>query len=149
MFDIYGFKGLILSFGIFIIFQIWMLTGDKLETATCIAKSSHLVSRNQDIHVFKPVLIRSVDNLNLKQSGVSGNALWSNWKCFVFLWQVSNRGEAHLELNAFRRKHDCALVISGDSLEVKAPEILWNGYIWHPWKFFNLWKHLKMQQTLL
>uniref|UniRef100_A0A671MBL2 Phospholipid-transporting ATPase n=1 Tax=Sinocyclocheilus anshuiensis TaxID=1608454 RepID=A0A671MBL2_9TELE len=65
--------------------KIWMLTGDKLETATCIAKSSHLVSRNQDIHVFKP---------------------------------VSNRGEAHLELNAFRRKHDCALVISGDSLEV-------------------------------
>ncbi|CAF90078.1 unnamed protein product, partial [Tetraodon nigroviridis] len=63
---------------------IWMLTGDKLETATCIAKSSHLVSRNQDIHVFRA---------------------------------VSNRGEAHLELNAFRRKHDCALVISGDSLE--------------------------------
>uniref|UniRef100_A0A8B9HRB2 Phospholipid-transporting ATPase n=1 Tax=Astyanax mexicanus TaxID=7994 RepID=A0A8B9HRB2_ASTMX len=65
--------------------KIWMLTGDKLETATCIAKSSHLVSRSQDIHVFRP---------------------------------VSNRGEAHLELNAFRRKHDCALVISGDSLEV-------------------------------
>uniref|UniRef100_A0A1A7XFN7 Phospholipid-transporting ATPase n=1 Tax=Iconisemion striatum TaxID=60296 RepID=A0A1A7XFN7_9TELE len=65
--------------------KIWMLTGDKLETATCIAKSSHLVSRNQEIHVFRP---------------------------------VSNRGEAHLELNAFRRKHDCALVISGDSLEV-------------------------------
>lgn len=34
--------------------------------------------------------------------------------------QVSNRSEAHLELNAFRRKHDCALVISGDSLEVGA-----------------------------
>uniref|UniRef100_A0A8C2JRU3 Phospholipid-transporting ATPase n=1 Tax=Cyprinus carpio TaxID=7962 RepID=A0A8C2JRU3_CYPCA len=61
--------------------KIWMLTGDKLETATCIAKSSHLVSRNQDIH-------------------------------------VSNRGEAHLELNSFRRKHNCALVISGNSLEV-------------------------------
>uniref|UniRef100_A0A6I8R2I6 Phospholipid-transporting ATPase n=1 Tax=Xenopus tropicalis TaxID=8364 RepID=A0A6I8R2I6_XENTR len=66
-------------------FEIWMLTGDKLETATCIAKSSHLVSRNQDIHIFRP---------------------------------VSNRSEAHLELNAFRRKHDCALVIAGDSLEV-------------------------------
>ncbi|MFT7811527.1 putative phospholipid-transporting ATPase IIB isoform X1 [Arapaima gigas] len=65
--------------------KIWMLTGDKLETATCIAKSSHLVSRSQNIHVFRP---------------------------------VSNRGEAHLELNSFRRKHDCALVISGDSLEV-------------------------------
>lgn len=35
-------------------------------------------------------------------------------------FQVTNRGEAHLELNAFRRKHDCALVISGDSLEVGA-----------------------------
>ncbi|XP_026310967.1 probable phospholipid-transporting ATPase IIB isoform X4 [Piliocolobus tephrosceles] len=66
-------------------FEIWMLTGDKLETATCIAKSSHLVSRTQDIHIFR---------------------------------QVTSRGEAHLELNAFRRKHDCALVISGDSLEV-------------------------------
>ncbi|XP_032510246.1 probable phospholipid-transporting ATPase IIB isoform X5 [Phocoena sinus] len=64
--------------------KIWMLTGDKLETATCIAKSSHLVSRTQDTHVFRP---------------------------------VTSRGEAHLELNAFRRKHDCALVISGDSLE--------------------------------
>ncbi|XP_055750845.1 probable phospholipid-transporting ATPase IIB [Salvelinus fontinalis] len=28
--------------------KIWMLTGDKLETATCIAKSSHLVSRSED-----------------------------------------------------------------------------------------------------
>ncbi|KAJ6664412.1 hypothetical protein lerEdw1_007069, partial [Lerista edwardsae] len=65
--------------------KIWMLTGDKLETATCIAKSSHLVFRTQDIHIFRP---------------------------------VTSRGEAHLELNAFRRKHDCALVISGDSLEV-------------------------------
>lgn len=27
--------------------KIWMLTGDKLETATCIAKSSRLVSRAQ------------------------------------------------------------------------------------------------------
>lgn len=65
--------------------KIWMLTGDKLETATCIAKSSHLVSRSQDIHIFRP---------------------------------VSSRGEAHLELNAFRRRQDCALVISGDALEV-------------------------------
>ncbi|XP_023376893.1 probable phospholipid-transporting ATPase IIB [Pteropus vampyrus] len=34
--------------------KIWMLTGDKLETATCIAKSSHLVSRTQDTHIFRP-----------------------------------------------------------------------------------------------
>ncbi|KAJ1660449.1 putative aminophospholipid-translocase [Dispira simplex] len=30
--------------------KIWMLTGDKVETATCIAVSSKLVSRNQSIH---------------------------------------------------------------------------------------------------
>ncbi|CAF0881197.1 unnamed protein product [Brachionus calyciflorus] len=35
--------------------KIWMLTGDKLETATCIAKSSKLVSRDQDIYTFKPI----------------------------------------------------------------------------------------------
>ncbi|KAF9361516.1 putative aminophospholipid-translocase [Mortierella sp. NVP85] len=30
--------------------KIWMLTGDKIETATCIAISSKLVARNQVIH---------------------------------------------------------------------------------------------------
>jgi phospholipid-translocating ATPase len=30
--------------------HIWMLTGDKIETATCIAVSSKLFSRNQMIH---------------------------------------------------------------------------------------------------
>ena len=63
-----------------------MLTGDKLETATCIAKSSRLVSRTQGLHVFKSVVTRT---------------------------------DAHLELNTFRKKQDCALVISGDSLEVR------------------------------
>ncbi|NWH99277.1 ATP9A ATPase, partial [Tichodroma muraria] len=70
--------------------KVWMLTGDKLETATCTAKNAHLVTRTQDIHIFR---------------------------------LVTNRGEAHLELNAFRRKHDCALVISGDSLEVVMPQV--------------------------
>ncbi|XP_029184448.2 probable phospholipid-transporting ATPase IIA isoform X1 [Acropora millepora] len=65
--------------------KIWMLTGDKLETATCIAQSSRLVARNQMIHTFK---------------------------------QISNRSEAHLELNSLRRKNDCALIIKGDSLDV-------------------------------
>ena len=65
--------------------QIWMLTGDKLETATCIAKSSKLVSRTQTIHTFR---------------------------------KITNRSDAHLELNAFRRKNDCALVITGESLQV-------------------------------
>lgn len=32
--------------------------------------------------------------------------------------KVVTRTDAHLELNAFRRKQDCALVISGESLEI-------------------------------
>ncbi|XP_048254813.1 probable phospholipid-transporting ATPase IIB isoform X1 [Haliotis cracherodii] len=65
--------------------KVWMLTGDKLETATCIAKSSKLVSRIQTLHTFN---------------------------------NVTDRTEAHLELNALRRKNDAALIITGDSLQV-------------------------------
>jgi len=65
--------------------RVWMLTGDKLETATCIAKSSRLVSRTQTIHTFHT---------------------------------ISDRAEAHKELNSFRRRSDSALVITGESLEV-------------------------------
>lgn len=65
--------------------QVWMLTGDKLETATCIAKSARLVSRTQSIYTFK---------------------------------MVRNRAEALAELNAFRRRTDVALIITGSSLEV-------------------------------
>lgn len=65
--------------------RVWMLTGDKLETAECIAKSSRLVPRNQPLHIFQ---------------------------------KVSGRAEAHLEMNAFRRRSDSALVITGESLQV-------------------------------
>lgn len=66
-------------------FQVWMLTGDKMETAICIAKSSMMVPKSQDIYVFQT---------------------------------VTDRGEAHLELNSLRRKNEAALIISGDSLQV-------------------------------
>jgi len=38
--------------------KIWMLTGDKLETATCIAKSSKLIGRNYDTYTFKQIRSR-------------------------------------------------------------------------------------------
>lgn len=65
--------------------KVWMLTGDKMETAICIAQSSRLVAKTQNIYQFKI---------------------------------VTNRAEAHMELNSFRRKCDNALVIKGDSLEM-------------------------------
>lgn len=42
--------------------KIWMLTGDKIETATCIAISTKLVSRNQYIH---QIAKRESDSLSL------------------------------------------------------------------------------------
>ncbi|UJR23043.1 hypothetical protein I4U23_026069 [Adineta vaga] len=35
--------------------KVWMLTGDKIETAICIAKSSKLIGRDYDIYIFKQV----------------------------------------------------------------------------------------------
>lgn len=51
--------------------KIWMLTGDKLETAICIAKSSGLFSKSDHIHVFGSVQTRTdayneLDNLRNK-----------------------------------------------------------------------------------
>ncbi|GIX74439.1 hypothetical protein CDAR_235251 [Caerostris darwini] len=45
--------------------KIWMLTGDKLETATSIAKSSRLVARTQQIHIFQNVTSRNEVHLEL------------------------------------------------------------------------------------
>ncbi|XP_053212313.1 probable phospholipid-transporting ATPase IIA [Panonychus citri] len=65
--------------------KIWMLTGDKLETAQSIAKASQLVKRMQEMYVFRP---------------------------------IESRSEANMELNNFRRKNDCPLVIRGEDLEI-------------------------------
>ena len=35
--------------------KVWMLTGDKMETATSIALSSRLIARTQNIYTFKQV----------------------------------------------------------------------------------------------
>ncbi|KAJ3062047.1 putative aminophospholipid-translocase, partial [Podochytrium sp. JEL0797] len=47
--------------------KIWMLTGDKIETAQCVAVSSKLVARNQGIHVIAKVTdpIQALDELDL------------------------------------------------------------------------------------
>jgi len=45
--------------------KIWMLTGDKLETAISIAKSSQLVKKMQEIYIFRPVKTRTEANLEL------------------------------------------------------------------------------------
>ncbi|RIB02895.1 aminophospholipid-transporting P-type ATPase, partial [Gigaspora rosea] len=50
--------------------KIWMLTGDKIETATCIAVSSKLISRSQTIHQISRVTSpdEAVEELEVLQS---------------------------------------------------------------------------------
>ena len=62
--------------------KIWMLTGDKVETARCVAVSSKLVSRSQHVHTITqlPALARTsstaaTDALSLLQSNPSSTAL--------------------------------------------------------------------------
>ncbi|VDO11418.1 unnamed protein product [Rodentolepis nana] len=45
--------------------KVWMLTGDKLETAECIAKSSRLFPHGQGLHIFQPITGRSDAHLQL------------------------------------------------------------------------------------
>jgi phospholipid-translocating ATPase len=47
--------------------KIWMLTGDKLETAICIAKSSGLFSKTDNVHVFGHVQDRTEAHNELSQ----------------------------------------------------------------------------------
>jgi len=49
--------------------KVWMLTGDKLETAYCIAKSSGLFSRSQKVHIFKHVTDRNQAHQELRAFG--------------------------------------------------------------------------------
>ncbi|KAJ7072433.1 hypothetical protein C8F01DRAFT_1103988, partial [Mycena amicta] len=65
--------------------KIWMLTGDKIETARCIAISTKLVARNQYIH----------EVAKLKTSD-----------------------EVRNQLEFLQSKHDCCLVIDGESLQL-------------------------------
>lgn len=45
--------------------KIWMLTGDKVETATCVAISSKLIARNQDVYTMSRSKNVSVVILNI------------------------------------------------------------------------------------
>lgn len=75
--------------------RIWMLTGDKIETATNIAVSSRLVGHSQGIYTIAGV------------NDSSGRAR----PCCVLLTVV-----AFSHLDIFRNKKDTCLVVDGSSL---------------------------------
>ena len=87
--------------------KIWMLTGDKIETATVIAISTKLVARNQYIHQVAKREFR--------------------FSCPYFVMYgtdharrvVKTAEEAQNELDFLQNKLDCCLVIDGESLQVR------------------------------
>ncbi|RUS22625.1 protein transporter [Endogone sp. FLAS-F59071] len=97
--------------------KIWMLTGDKIETATCIAVSSKLVSRNQNIYTIA--------------KRMSMFAHLSNWSHFYYFPNmpllpnmavrpklVKSKMDAVDKMDQLRSKNDCCLVIDGESLQL-------------------------------
>lgn len=91
--------------------KIWMLTGDKIETATCIAISTKLVARNQYIHqIAKCKFRRRVLCLHLQED--------SFWLVARDQSAVKSPAEARDELEFLANKLDCCLVIDGDSLQL-------------------------------
>lgn len=86
--------------------RIWMLTGDKIETARCIAISTKLVARNQYIHeIAKRALFPFIPDVVI----CSWCRLW---------FSVKTSDEVRDQLEFLQSKLDCCLVIDGDSLQV-------------------------------
>ena len=84
--------------------KIWMLTGDKIETATVIAISTKLVARNQYIH---------------QVAKCESNPFFFHVVCTDLTWlTVKTAEEVHRELDFLQNKLDCCLVIDGESLQV-------------------------------
>jgi len=87
--------------------RIWMLTGDKVETARCIAISTKLVARGQYIHEMSKGMFILV---------------WSFWLTIllngVSFISVRNSDQVRDHLEFLQNKLDCCLVIDGESLQV-------------------------------
>lgn len=87
--------------------KIWMLTGDKIETATVIAISTKLVARNQYIHqVAKREFRFSCPYFAMYGTDHARRV-------------VKTAEEAQNELDFLQNKLDCCLVIDGESLQVR------------------------------
>lgn len=80
--------------------KIWMLTGDKVETARCVAVSSKLVARGQYIHTIA----------KRKHSSLPRLRTITNFSI------VKRKDLANDSLNFLRGKPDACLLIDGESL---------------------------------
>ena len=88
--------------------KIWMLTGDKIETATCIAISTKLVARNQYIH-----------QVAKRGYPFRDDVYEADELCMLTCGRtVKTSDEARDQLEFLQSKLDCCLVIDGESLQV-------------------------------
>jgi len=80
--------------------KIWMLTGDKVETARCVAVSSKLVARGQYVHTIAKSMSPSLFTPNAS----------------LTLALVKRKDLAQSSLSFLRSKTDACLLIDGESL---------------------------------
>lgn len=79
--------------------KIWMLTGDKVETARCVAVSARLIARGQYVHT------------------VSKRKLpCQSFDSHILIIIVKRKNVAHDSLELLRSKTDACLLIDGESL---------------------------------
>lgn len=90
--------------------KIWMLTGDKIETATCIAMSSKLVARGQYIH--------QVAKCSYPRSSRKRQRMLTRY--FTTSETVKTNQQVLDMLDFVRTKLECCLVIDGESLQVSS-----------------------------
>lgn len=83
--------------------KIWMLTGDKVETARCVAVSSKLVSRSQHIHIITSLEAQArvssaavSDTLSLLSANPSSTALLIDGDSLSYL--LTNHKQAFISL---------------------------------------------------
>jgi phospholipid-translocating ATPase len=74
--------------------KIWMLTGDKIETAKCISISSRLIIRSQPIHIISQRKFSNLISLVISPDLVME------------------------QLDIIATQTDCCLIIDGDSLQI-------------------------------
>lgn len=91
--------------------KIWMLTGDKIETATVIAISTKLVARGQYIHTVSKCKWKMNALTLILRPELGSDICWSSWT-------VKSKEDAQAELEFLQSKPDCCLVLDGVSLQV-------------------------------
>ena len=121
--------------------QVWMLTGDKLETATSIGRSSKLISKTQTLFTFKQVSqfsAWSCDDMNPPPPVSGGQPEWgSHWAQQL---EEEERLCSHNSRGLTRGMH-CTLYFTSTTapclISPHSSPLIWEAYLYTMYKIGN------------